>query len=607
MELDIPSLFELLPNTQYREWMEILFPLAGGKPINSVILVLNLALVTIAAGYALLQLAYYPFAMLRTKQTGAGKGISWGTMRAVFAFFLLVPSPTNGLSMMNQAGILFGSAANNLAQLAWNRVKDDFFDVEGPIDHTILPDIDTVAAKYFEMYVCSFYTHMSAGRGVNGVIQTAEVLPEGMFDSVDFDGAPSAFGLTPKRGYCGNVSFPDLEQYAAEEYEWLQGDVAAYQLRLAETFVDFGRAISPIALDFAAKQLPTIANAGNAPSVSWEAFERAKEDYLEKRQDVYSDFIKALRRAKATEYFSEWSTSWLHAGSYWQRIANLGYFQSNITLNSIPLLRQPVWDKMYPTPPQHILSMRSRLSEALAIGDIDLVPSYKAPSAGANKPSSNGFLADQIMKMLRNKIAEWVTQFPPWQDPMKSLAARGYVYLGIYGGIYILALSTVLFSGPIGPALVLNVTETFRGFMLFAGLLLALVLPIIPFIFFTIGIIAWLIPLILFIVTAPLTLIANIRFDSSFIIQGNAWVSLIEIFLRPIVLIAALGISYGLFAVIASLLDATMGAAIAMSYNSFEGLVIFAGMAVLYSILMGFVAIGCLQLFHVFLHLTDRL
>ena len=236
--------------------------------------------------------------------------------------------------------------------------------------------------------------------------------------------------------------------------------------------------------------------------------------------------------------------------------------------------------------------MRNRLSDSLSLGNIDLVPSHTAPSSTVKKTGSTGFLADQVMKMMRDKIAEWVTQFPPWQDPMKSLAARGYVYLGIYGGIYILALSTMLFSGAIGPALILDVTETFRGMMLFSGLLLALVLPIIPFIFFTIGIIAWLIPLIIFIVTAPLTLIANIRFDSSFIIQGNAWVSLVEIFLRPVVLIASLGISYGLFSVIASLLDATLSSAIAMSYNSFEGLIIFAGMVVLYSSLMGFVAIG---------------
>lgn len=614
MNFDVASLIAILEGSFYAETVQRLFSPTGGSTINTILLILNGGVFLAALAYGFFQLILYPFALLRSNADTRSRGTVLGFTRSALVLFLLLPSPTTGLNPMQGITVTIGAAGNNLAQRTWDAIRTSMFDKRNPVFTNVFGDNTQFLDRMIEQQVCLYFSFIEQGRRDygNGFTPSPikkEALIDGTGNNYYFtlyvDGPGSAWNdYKNQKGYCGSIRYPNLIPLAKEEFASLAGPAEAYQQGLIQAFNEFSGSISKHTAQFAAANHPFMHDKAKMVSTIHPDDFRALvlpavEEFLKKRKALYKTFADAIRNARVEEYTSTKDTfvgEWIQAGGYYNRISKFANFQQNVVSNTMPTFTSPQWERLFPAPEHHYRAMRTRLSAIVTTEAIDLAPNHSAPQFGSDfGPSGGGFIEQQLVGKIRASFSEWAIKDLNFNDPMSALTSKGYSYLGMYAAIFTIVGAIALVSGPLG-MLAWEMTSWIRGLLMFGGVLLAIVIPIVPYVMFVFGIVGWLLPLIFFFFTGPIWLIPNIKTEGTVAIVGNGWTTLLEIFLRPTLLIVGLAVGYAFFTVLILLIETTLGAATVFSYDTILGVFVFALLQAMYGFLMAIAAVGAFML-----------
>lgn len=614
MDFDLPSLTSIISNSFYSEVITRLFAPQGGQPINLIILSINGLIFLAAFAYGLFHYSLVPFALMRNKSSQNSRGLYLALTRSAIVLLLLFPGPQSGQNLLQNFTIIIGAAGNNGAQRTWNLIRESLFDSRQPIYSTVFDDEQYYVDRLVELQTCLFYSFITESRRDFGRGFTLEEKKKGtlidatghnFFKIIHYDSPGTAWNDYKKqKGFCGSIRFPDLSKFAAEEFGSLRPAAEAYQENMSQAYIKLSQQISQHVAQFALANHPfTASEATIEATIHPDEFQalltEAKTKFIKERRDLYNVFATAIRQARINEYVSvknSFVDEWIQAGGYYQRIASFANFQHNIIKNSSPTFTAPLWDRIWPNPEHHVLSMRTKLSSLTATQHQDLSKNYSSLQFGQDfGPTDSSFIEEKLVGKLRKMMAKWAQADIKFTDPMSALTSKGYTYLGMYAGIFVIVGSIAAFAPPLG-FLAWEMTGTLRGFLLISGTLLAFLIPLVPYILFIFGIVSWLLPFLFFYFVGSIWLIPNIRSDGNVAVVGNGWTTLLEIFFRPILLIAGLSAAYGLFTVIILLIENTLGTATVFSFDTIEGLVIYAFLQFIYGIVMGFAAIGSFML-----------
>ena len=610
----LPNLLTILSDSLFVQWVRELFSPDGGQPINVVFMYLNVGIFLVALGYGLFNAALIPFAMLKTKNQSANKGSVWGFSRMALVLLLLLPSERTGLNNMQKGTIIVAAAGNNLAQLVWNEIRISLFSNNNPVHTNIITGHEEHLLRIFELQACMMYSYIDRGRTnindgstVENYNRRAPVNATGhtFFRTVHYNSPGTAWnGYTPQVGRCGAFNMPDVTSLGDESTE-VQAAVRRYQEGVYLALYNFSLGLSTPAYQFAAANHPRLANATSSNEtfdydILQEETVDALTEYIEDRNALFEQLQTAVNAARRSEYSQTQGTTvheWLQAGGYWQRIAKMASLQHNVVTNAEPIFVSPQWDRVWPNPPHHVLAMRNQLSAIIAAENRDLTQNFTGQQFGVDfGPTESGFIEEKLIRKLRSALNDWnQPSLQEFSDPMSSLTSKGYGYLGMYGAIIGVVAAIAALAPPV--AMILwNMTGWLRAFLMFAGILLAIVLPLIPYVLFMFGVVSWLLPIIFYFFIGSLWLIPNMKGDGNVALVGSGWTALIEIFLRPVLLIGGLAISYAFFTSLAVLIDSTLGPATLFSYDSIEGLLVFGFLKAIYALIMGLVGIGSFML-----------
>lgn len=613
MDFDLPNLIKLLPDSFYSEFVTILFSPEGGAPINTILLVLNGGILLAAIAYGIFNFGLYPFSLMtRSKQGGKGNVLAF--TRSAVVLLLLFPSPQNGITLWQQVTITVGAAGSNLAQRGWTSIRTSLFDGRQPTYNNPAANPDYVIDRLIELQTCLFYSFIDERRRdfssgfiiedrTNAPIQPLE--DNNLSRILYFDSAGTAWNdYKRQKGFCGTMRFPDIPTSISEEFVSLAPFGKTYQDAMYQSYLILLTELSEHILQFAYANHPqTFRTAAFPSTIAPDAFraliQKSKNEFEERQQRIFNLFVEKVQRARLDAFQlteENWVGEWIQAGGYYNRIAKFANFQHNIASNSAPTFTAPLWDRIFPKPPHHVLAMRTKLSSLISSEFQDLGTNYSSPQFGKDfGPAGGGFIEEKLIGKLRKEIAERTSTKTDFSDPMSALTAKGYTYLSIYAGIFAIVGTLAAFAPPIG-LLAWEMTGWLRGLLLFAGMLLAFVIPLVPYVFFVFGIVSWLLPLLFFFFTGGLWLLPNIKSDGNVLIVGNGWTTLLEVFLRPTLLLIGLSAAYGFFTVMVLMLEKTLGTATIYSFDTVEGLIVYAFLQALFGLIMGLAAIGSFSL-----------
>ncbi|MCE2518363.1 MAG: DotA/TraY family protein [Alphaproteobacteria bacterium] len=325
--------------------------------------------------------------------------------------------------------------------------------------------------------------------------------------------------------------------------------------------------IQAMAADLARRFIPASAAYGQPlPEANpWLSTHGLAEQY---RADIAAALDRAARRHDAAMegLARSWDgpQSWLWAGSAFNTLAwQTGRFQAaarNVPRVALPSENLERWSPAAAGAVESVLAWLAR-SE---------MPPLLASAATGDAPASAGDAPDEIVSHLLDFISFDVTMVATGDNPVVDLASFGHELIaaalsaiGVLTGAS--AGSNLLESVPVvGPALdtfeaVWSVADgfvtLFLGVLLIAGVTLAHILPMIPFIRFLFGILAWLIAVVEAVLAVTIFAAFHIsreegdRLIATTTRQG--WLFLPQIVLMPPLMV--LGLVLGTFVFLAAM------------------------------------------------------
>ncbi len=325
--------------------------------------------------------------------------------------------------------------------------------------------------------------------------------------------------------------------------------------------------IQAMAADLARRFIPASADYGQPlPEANpWLATHRLAERY---RADIAAALDRAARRHDAAMegLARSWDgpQSWLWAGSAFNTLAwQTGRFQAaarNVPRVALPAENLERWSPAAAGAVESVLAWLAR-SE---------MPPLLASAATGDAPASAGDAPDEIVSHLLDFISFDVTMVATGDNPVVDLASFGHELIaaalsaiGVLTGAS--AGSNLLESVPVvGPALdtfeaVWSVADgfvtLFLGVLLIAGVTLAHILPMIPFIRFLFGILAWLIAVVEAVLAVTIFAAFHISREEGDRLIATAtrqgWLFLPQIILMPPLMV--LGLVLGTFVFLAAM------------------------------------------------------
>lgn len=531
---------------------------------------------------------------------------SWLPVRIAFAALMVWPLPSGfsfGHVALSQVGIWGVGLAHNLYRTAIQAIGPD----AAPIAEPIIPGTKRTVAGLMQVELCRALVN-AASSNPNMVPRPQPVTGAAASGSgyVTWSYGLSA-GNETGAPVCGTVtvaSSVDLQANAAGDV----ADMSAVQQRIltrvladdirptAETIADdLWRSRRAAGLDAMMGVLQS-ATAGYTDQLT-----QAATGVTAALRGRYT--VQAMRNGSIGVQDAQTQISalgWSGAGAYYMEIARLNGMTLSL-LSATPTVNGPNWRGLGRylsadlAPLVHAVSeFQDRLNTHVATADPMDRPAGGADLFSGATPTEEGSgLLEQVTRKLN--ISERVLDFftkslspsaNNWADPFAALVKLGHgmvlIALTSLGAAGLLASSTASSAAIAWNLLTLNVggavatfsghlvmnalgTPIFYGLMclLVPGLIIAFVLPMIPMLMWTMGILGWLVMLCEAMVSVPLWAFAHVAFQGDGLhgrgLRGYAVA--FNLLLRPSLMLFGLFLSYFCFAAISRLIFMTFSVA----------------------------------------------
>ncbi len=348
-----------------------------------------------------------------------------------------------------------------------------------------------------------------------------------------------------------------------------------------------------------------------AESIS-QAINTALTSQLQQARDGNIDLLKGELQQSAL--------GWTGAGAYYLEIAKVNAATVSL-MAATPVVTSPSYDGLGPAISQDLAPLESaqadfmtNLQTMIQTQDPTSPPSGTPQNLSTAQAAPSQSMMTRIFEQMNlttpllNSITGFITPTSTmWSDPFGGLMAMGQTLINI-SVIALIAAATLaaasqaagnsIFGWLIGKAT--GVTAAINGFMSFLstpifigilglmipGIMIAYVLPMIPWALWMAGVCGWIILVCEGMVAVPLWMLAHMTFGGDGL-HGRAaegWGLLFNIVFRPTLMIIGLFLGYFIFACMSYLIRQTFGVAAGYALNNGWLVTNFIGVAVLLNI-----------------------
>ena len=550
-------------------------------------------------GYSLIQQAV---AAAETARVLGNRTNAWLPVRLAFAGLMTLPvlgGFSTGHAMVTQVGLWGIGLGRNLYQSAIQAIGPD----AAPIVQPIIPGSKRVVASLMQAELCRALVNASAGNpnlvpapqpitgiaaGLDGYVTWSYSLSPG-----NEIGAPVCGTVTIRTA--GNAVDDALDMSAAEQTivtRILQEDIRPTAESVAQNLWQSRQAAS----------LNPMQNMLEATTADYTA--RLTEDATRVMAALRGQYTaQAMRDGNAGAQDAQTQIAalgWSGAGAYYAELGRLNGLTLSL-LSATPTVNSPNWQGLGRylsadlAPLVHaVVEFQDRLNTYIATTDPLDQPAGSADLFSEATPTGDGSglleqvtrrlnISERVLKLFTTSLAPTANN---WADPFAALVKLGHgmvlVALTALGAAGLLASATATAGAMAWNAVTLNFggvvaafsghlvmnflgTPIFYGLMalLVPGLIIAFVLPMIPILMWTMGILGWLILFCEAMVSVPLWAFAHMTFQGDGLhgrgLRGYG--ILFNLLLRPSLMLFGLFLSYFCFAAISRLIFMTFSIA----------------------------------------------
>ncbi len=494
----------------------------------------------------------------------------WGftgkeTLRIVAAFLLMVPL-AGGLSGGQHIALSLARTGGDIAQIVWGEFSRDVLGngkMVAPAPHQ--RPLRAAIAGIFLAELCARTANLAAREGDNApYVEVTETLRSSPlqqrrrayrgrgFRTLSYDGKASGM---PK-GMCGSVRLSGLDGGATPGGKMAEAQSAAFDaIRPA-----LGAIADRVALWFAAPP-GTVRNDGPLPDIeallvgadpigTYLATVKAAADSTE---DEATDALETALQEEAG------NSPWTLAASLFMTITrHVGEYQ--LGAGSIPRVAGPS-ARLGERVPQANAAVTAA-AEQLA-GSLEYPAVLGAGADPAPGPGGIGEIGRGSFDWLDIEDIQLVDSGNPILDLVSlghSLVAKGFGAILVLGGVATgsnFLESVPIFGGGLDAfeaswQVMDSFVSTILGVMILAGLVLAYLVPVLPFLRFLFGLVAWLVAVIAAVFAMPVWLAGHTVRGEGFVTQATrqGWLFLPGLILRPVLMLFGLVTGYLLFVTI---------------------------------------------------------
>ena len=576
-----PQLFEA-EDDETRAILSFLHDLSdpgGSTVLGDMLMLFNAGVLVLAGALLLYQVVAGTLDTARQGRWGFG---GWQIIRVVAAVALMAPL-AGGLNGAQHLVLGLTNLGGDFATAVWSPFTTDILSPTRSIAPNRGPQaIRSIISRNLVAEVCMFVANGAAGAALVERESIAESIPPRTttrYAGTANDLPPEACGAIVYEGHGttildGFLTWPWEEGTDPPPVDYELAQIAAGRVPAAHYHAlntELAGALRAMASEIGGRFLPTGATYGEPlPDADtylggrglYRTYVRILGDAMEASRRDQDEAMRALAEAYADE------SSWLWAATFFHTLAwQTGRFESAAA--QTPEVRLPD-ETIAGWSPQAAAAVRN-VTEWLAASSWSPLPTDLATVA-------SGTTSTDPMSMLGSLInifpIEW-TVLASAENPILSLASLGFwLITGALSAISALA-GAALISGAgsevpvIGGALNSfgNIWPVLDGFvtlmltaMLVAGLVLAYLLPAIPFIRFLFGVLTWIITVIEAVLAITIFAAAHVtREDADSLLTRSTrmgWLFLPGLVLRPVLMVFGLVLGYFAFTAIIKLLNA---------------------------------------------------
>ena len=535
------------------ELLDFLFGLGRGEDsgVGDMLLYYNAAMMLVVAVLLVYQVV---FAVVETGRTGEGRLTGWQVMRCVLVVGLLFPLPATGLGPGQHVVIELADLSGRLASGVWKRFAGVLVAGGTGVPLHIPSQHREMVTRLIVVETCMYVHNQVAAAAGDGPYITVQ--REGNDEEVRYwYRDPSPLG---RHRPCGRVL---VSTHSGVKNPGAQRMAAAHANAIRSP--GFVAGLERAAREVGDRFLPDRPQAGEAlPEVdAWLDGTGLSEMYAAALRSEGAAATREARAALQSEVEEAIDREgWLGASSFFLVISrNQSTF--NDALSAIPevtvggasgrldLYRAVIapWDRA-----EEVVARWLASSEGVVV------------SARLTQGDSGGFFEG----LLEWFPSDWATWVDP-ENPLEALVSAGNWFT--YGGLALLGARMAGgfgFGGVVGAAfsaLSRSVLETAgtlamaAGFAALAvGIALAYLLPLIPFLRFYFGVIAWVLSLIEAVLAMPLFLAMQVAGEERGLVTRGArsgYLLLLQAVVRPALMIFGLVLGYFVFVAAIGLLN----------------------------------------------------
>lgn len=514
----------------------------------------------------------------------------WTPLRVAFAIAIIAPMPPNGINAIQWT--IYGAARMGIsgANAVWTKTLNELGRKAVPIASTNSPSIESFARGYLIMQVCTAAANKYASESGS----QADYIKEKTYTHAHFY-AVNAEGSSHKGLYgptCGGYKISQTDTTLADQEEKLLGTTKVLngnwpmkQLIMNEhvsLLNAFTKAIQPVAVKLAAAGYDGTEMPGAADAA---IVTRAVNDYQTGLTTRIAKLLEAHRqsadknsKALLDEFVEGAGKSWAGAGAWLMRIADInGVILSAV--NSVPTLQQPTLNGMTKEGAQPLVQRSIKAAgnwwdvQLSTQGNQDTLRRAYAAGTSDSWWSWIG-LSDHLVKAFvvgesGNPIGDLVS----FGHMLIAAFEAGVGLMAAMGGAANAAASTAegfsIFGAVTGATaatgFLWGVVQTLTPLLVAAllalltpGILLAYILPMQPFMYWTFAMAIWLQRFALALIAAPIWGAAHLASGGDGLIPENAkrgYVLLLEIILRPIVMVIMLYVGLAIMMLMGSFVN----------------------------------------------------
>jgi|GEM_PF-4621119 len=588
MENDLLAFFRASPDSAVSDWLEGLFSADGGQVLNNLLQLFNTILFSAAVLYFIWQVGIQVVTAAAKGRVGDQAAQYWGTLRSVIGLFLLFPVQ-NGLSIAQTGIISLALAGSNFGQAMWDLTTNAFLDEQVAYISTsktkVLPK---ATAALIEDQFCMIYYRVGEDQEASSKypLLLPANLPLNVYNATQRRKFPKSgggffgevFSEEINKELCGIVSYPNYKKYYQNTPVEIRNMVESYQSVSFSNIGNLELDLFAFTADFALLTHPSTSpqtNPTNTAGVINPQITNALSKFEAAQNNTNEEFLGSLNGYARRLILDDTKGDWTKAGVIYKFLVELNSATYR-ALNDQLVVEQPRWGRVFPSNPDHLMISRKLLADEIKLADSRL--ELENSSAFTQLPqnldvstteASQADLAASIRQFVRDATDELFINRKANQSTLTRVGNLGDRMVNS-GAIITLGVG-VVGSVPFVGQGVIAISSLLSGLttpLFFIGTLLNTVLPALPFIFFGMGLISWIITIVSMFVMTPFVLIRQINFQSAAPLIGQIWPNFLIILFRPAIMIIALVLSIELFDLIVGIFDVSFGQGFDLNVNN---------------------------------------